>query len=134
VKVFKNCFPAKFLRLHLLQKPAPVSTKACESIFTALCKLFRFCELTFQARWAIVEPKENAESQRHAPRNRPFWFDGRVLKAYHGANAKERFENEVRVLKFLEARGCNFVPRLLAADERSENRHDELRLARGASG
>jgi tRNA A-37 threonylcarbamoyl transferase component Bud32 len=45
-------------------------------------------------------------------------FDGRVFKAYHGPNAKERFENEVRVLKFLEARGCNFVPRLLEADEK----------------
>jgi tRNA A-37 threonylcarbamoyl transferase component Bud32 len=45
-------------------------------------------------------------------------FDGRVFKAYHGANAKERFENEVRVLKFLETRGCNFVPRLLEADEK----------------
>jgi tRNA A-37 threonylcarbamoyl transferase component Bud32 len=45
-------------------------------------------------------------------------FDGRVFKTYHGAKAKERFENEVRVLKFLEARGCNFVPRLLEADEK----------------
>jgi tRNA A-37 threonylcarbamoyl transferase component Bud32 len=45
-------------------------------------------------------------------------FDGRVFKTYHGSNAKERFENEVRVLKFLEARGCNFVPRLLEADEK----------------
>jgi tRNA A-37 threonylcarbamoyl transferase component Bud32 len=45
-------------------------------------------------------------------------FDGRVLKIYHGANAKERFENEVNVLKFLEAHGCNFVPRLLEADEK----------------
>ena len=44
-------------------------------------------------------------------------FDGRVFKAYHGSNAKERFANEVRVLKHLEARGCNFVPRLLEADE-----------------
>jgi len=43
-------------------------------------------------------------------------FDGRVFKAYHGANARERFENEVRILKFLESRGCNFVPRLLEAD------------------
>ncbi|HEY5298915.1 MAG TPA: serine/threonine protein phosphatase [Verrucomicrobiae bacterium] len=43
-------------------------------------------------------------------------FDGRVFKAYHGANAKERFENEVCVLKFLEMRGCDFVPRLLEAD------------------
>ena len=45
-------------------------------------------------------------------------FDGRVFKTYHGPNAKERFENEVRVLKFLESRGCNFVPRLLEADEK----------------
>jgi tRNA A-37 threonylcarbamoyl transferase component Bud32 len=45
-------------------------------------------------------------------------FDGRVLKTYHARNARERFENEVRVLKFLETRGCNFVPRLLEADEK----------------
>jgi len=43
-------------------------------------------------------------------------FDGRVIKVYHGPNARERFENETRVLKFLEERGCNFVPRLLEAD------------------
>jgi len=45
-------------------------------------------------------------------------FDGRVFKTYHGPNAEARFENETRVLKFLEARGCNFVPRLLEADEK----------------
>ena len=44
-------------------------------------------------------------------------FDGRVIKAYHGPQAGERFAKEVRVLKFLEVRGCNFVPRLLEADE-----------------
>jgi len=44
-------------------------------------------------------------------------FDGRVYKAYHGANAAQRFAQEVRVLRHLEARGCNFVPRLLEADE-----------------
>ena len=44
-------------------------------------------------------------------------FDGRVIKAYHGPKADERFANEVRVLKHLEARGCKFVPRLLEADE-----------------
>lgn len=43
-------------------------------------------------------------------------FDGRVVKAYHGPNARERFEQEVRVLKHLEARGCNFVPKLVHAD------------------
>ncbi len=43
-------------------------------------------------------------------------FDGRVVKVYHGANAQERFDNEVRVLRHLETRGCPFVPRLLEAE------------------
>ena len=46
-------------------------------------------------------------------------FDGRVFKAYHGPKAQERFANEVRVLRHLEARGCPFVPRLLEADEQN---------------
>jgi tRNA A-37 threonylcarbamoyl transferase component Bud32 len=44
-------------------------------------------------------------------------FDGQVIKAYHGPEAEKRFHNEVRVLKYLEEHGCNFVPRLLQADE-----------------
>jgi tRNA A-37 threonylcarbamoyl transferase component Bud32 len=43
-------------------------------------------------------------------------FDGRVYKTYHGPDAEERFNKEVRVLRFLKARGCGFVPRLLDAD------------------
>ena len=43
-------------------------------------------------------------------------FDGRVVKVYHGPDAEKRFTNEVRVLRYLETRGCNFVPRLLEAD------------------
>ena len=43
-------------------------------------------------------------------------FDGRVIKAYHGPNARERFDNEVKVLRYLQTRGCNFVPVLLEAD------------------
>ena len=43
-------------------------------------------------------------------------FDGRVIKAYHGPNAQERFDNEVRVLRYLHTRKCNFVPQLLEAD------------------
>jgi len=45
-------------------------------------------------------------------------FDGRVIKAYHGPNAMERFAHEVKVLKYLEEKGCSFVPRLLEADEK----------------
>jgi tRNA A-37 threonylcarbamoyl transferase component Bud32 len=40
-------------------------------------------------------------------------FDGRVHKTFRGHMAKERFDQEVRVLKHLENRGCTFVPRLL---------------------
>ena len=43
-------------------------------------------------------------------------FDGRVFKAYHGPDAATRFAHEVKVLRFLERRGCPFVPRLLEAD------------------
>src|SRR5437763_13427325 len=40
-------------------------------------------------------------------------YDGRVHKSFRGHRAQERFEHEVRVLRYLEQRGCNFVPRLL---------------------
>jgi tRNA A-37 threonylcarbamoyl transferase component Bud32 len=43
-------------------------------------------------------------------------YDGRVHKTFRGHLARERFENEVNVLTHLEARGCNFVPKILEAD------------------
>jgi tRNA A-37 threonylcarbamoyl transferase component Bud32 len=43
-------------------------------------------------------------------------FDGRVYKTFHGPDARDRFDREVRVLRHLEARRCGFVPRLLEAD------------------
>jgi serine/threonine protein phosphatase PrpC len=43
-------------------------------------------------------------------------YDGRVHKLFRAKDAKERFENEVKVLGYLEKRGCDFVPRLLDAD------------------
>ncbi len=44
-------------------------------------------------------------------------YDGRVFKTFRGPKAEERFTNEVKVLRYLEERGCPFVPRLLEADE-----------------
>lgn len=44
-------------------------------------------------------------------------YDGRVQKTFRGPKAEERFTNEVRVLRFLEKQGCDFVPRLLEQDE-----------------
>ncbi len=43
-------------------------------------------------------------------------YDGRVYKTFRGTDKEERFENEVKVLKALEARGCEIVPRLLDSD------------------
>ena len=43
-------------------------------------------------------------------------FDGRVHKTFRGHKARERFEHEVRVLRYLEQRGCTFVPRLLEVE------------------
>ena len=40
-------------------------------------------------------------------------YDGRVHKTFRGPDAPERFANEVRVLQYLEKKGCDFVPRLL---------------------
>ena len=39
--------------------------------------------------------------------------DGTVSKRLRGADAKKRFENEIRVLRYLESRSCDFVPRLI---------------------
>ena len=40
-------------------------------------------------------------------------FDGRVRKTFRGHMARERFENEVRVLRHLADHGCTFVPKLV---------------------
>ena len=43
-------------------------------------------------------------------------FDGMVYKQFRGPEAESRFNNEIRVLKYLEARRCPFVPRLLSSN------------------
>ena len=43
-------------------------------------------------------------------------YDGRVFKTFRGPKAEERFANEVRVLRHLEAVSCPFVPRLIEAE------------------
>jgi predicted Ser/Thr protein kinase len=55
-------------------------------------------------------------------------YDGRVHKTFRGPSAKERFENEIRVLRFLEERGCPFVPRVL------EVHPEELRMVTSSCG
>lgn len=43
-------------------------------------------------------------------------YDGRVHKIFHGPMARERFDNELRVLQYLQDRDCGFVPQPLEWD------------------
>lgn len=49
-------------------------------------------------------------------------YYGRVYKIFRGHQARERFENEILVLRYLENKGCSFVPRVL------ETKSDQLEL------
>ena len=55
-------------------------------------------------------------------------FDGRVHKYFKGPQARERYENELRVLQYLERKGCDFVPKALVWDD------DELYLVTSNAG
>lgn len=55
-------------------------------------------------------------------------YDGQVHKTFRGPRAEERFANEVRVLRYLQDRGCPFVPRLL------ESHPAELRIVTTSCG
>ena len=55
-------------------------------------------------------------------------YDGRVHKTFRGPQAQERFDNEVRVLRHLEAVNCPFVPRLV------EIHPDQLRIVTTSCG
>ena len=44
-------------------------------------------------------------------------YDGRVHKTFRGPLAHRRFENELRVLQYLEGKKCGFVPKVLEFDE-----------------
>ncbi len=46
-------------------------------------------------------------------------YDGLVHKNFRGHQAYARFSNEVRILRYLESRGCDFVPKLVEIDEPS---------------
>lgn len=43
-------------------------------------------------------------------------YDGRVHKRFLGPFAELRYQNEVRTLRYLQNKGCPFVPRLIQED------------------
>ncbi len=44
-------------------------------------------------------------------------YDGRVHKTFKGPQARERYENEVRVLDFLARHNCHFVPSIVEKND-----------------
>lgn len=74
---------------------------------TRSCKTGQTCLLF---TYAMHEAKNTARAVVH------IGYDGRVHKTFKGPQARERYENEVRVLEFLENQGCGFVPRVLEKD------------------
>lgn len=75
--------------------------------------------------WLISTMQEMKDTRRALVR---IGYDGRVHKTFRGHQAKERFQNEVRVLKYLESKGCQSVPRVL------ETHEEELRLVTTSCG
>lgn len=43
-------------------------------------------------------------------------YDGRVHKTFRGPLAERRFQNELKVLQYLQKQNCPFVPRVLEHD------------------
>lgn len=61
----------------------------------------------------VVPPRIMKEVKDTARATVHIGYDGRVHKTFRGHQARERFENEILVLRHLENKGCGFVPRVL---------------------
>ena len=59
----------------------------------------------------MYEAKNTARATVH------IGYDGSVHKRFRGPQARERYENEVRVLQFLETQNCKFVPRIIRHED-----------------
>ncbi|MCB1094884.1 MAG: serine/threonine-protein phosphatase, partial [Verrucomicrobiae bacterium] len=46
-------------------------------------------------------------------------YDGRVYKTFRGTDADKRYANEIRLLKVMEERGCDYVPQLIDQEDES---------------
>lgn len=92
-----------------------------------VCIFQRLPLLAGRGREAMLPhmPHEVKDTQRALVR---IGFDGRVHKTFRGPKAAERFATEVRVLRYLEARNCPFVPRLL------ESHQDKLKIVTTSCG
>ncbi len=67
-----------------------------------------------RCRWAHNNKVDTVkDTQRASVR---LSYEGKVYKEFRGPGAPARFANEVKILRYLEAAGCPFVPRLIEED------------------
>jgi hypothetical protein len=71
------------------------------------------CALAWSSSSCLVSMEQVKDTLRATVR---VSYDGRVYKTFRGPDAQERFANEVKVLRHLGKRNCNFVPKLLEAN------------------
>jgi len=64
----------------------------------------------------LIHPEEMQQVKDTLRATVRMGYDGKVHKTFRGPKAEERFANEVRILQYLEAADCPFVPRLLEHD------------------
>jgi predicted Ser/Thr protein kinase len=79
--------------------------------FTGIRRFSGLVEVGPSERMAVME--EGKDTRRAWVR---IGYDGRVSKIFRGHQARERFENEVKVLRYLEKKECPFVPRIVETD------------------
>lgn len=92
-----------------------IKQQACQ-----FCKIFNELRAVFIERPhtpatmnGMLEKKDTQRATVH------IGYDGRVHKRFRGPLARERFENECRVLRYLDEKQCSFVPRLLESHPES---------------
>ncbi len=76
----------------------------------ATARIRRLSPAPGRPSFAVVDMEQVKDTARALVR---IGFDGRVHKTFRGHMAKERFENEVRVLRHLAEQGCDYVPKLI---------------------
>ena len=94
-----------------------IMLEVCFLLYFQACRTFLKESLRCTARFLefIVSKMEEAKNTARAVVH--IGYDGMVYKTFKGPQARERYENEVRVLQFLEKHGCNFVPRIKDKDD-----------------
>ncbi len=108
--------PAEYFVLSRMHATAPTFRflRPFDGAMRAFCSNLA---IHISEHWYVDNEFQMEEAKNTARAIVHIGYDGRVHKYFKGPQARERYENEVRVLRFLEERGCGFVPRIVESDD-----------------